>query len=327
MKILVVGAGAVGGYYGAMLARAGHDVTFVARGEHGRAIREHGLVVETPDGTMTLPATTIEDVGQASGMGADVCIVAVKASSLGSVAAGVGPALTGGGFAIPLLNGLDSEAELAAVIGAQRVIGGIAQIASRIAAPGHIHVDAPAKIVLSPFTEGQMDAVERIAAEFTRAGFGCDAKPNLSKVLWTKLLWNAPFNAICALTDKTAGEVLSVPELATLVRDAMMELSRVAAVDGVVIDERLIDATLDATRTKFAASVPSMLQDVRHGRPTEALAIQGAVVRRGERHGVPTPIHRTLLGLVLGRTQDGPDGSKFLDAPGRGSISVESPKN
>jgi 2-dehydropantoate 2-reductase len=150
-----------------------------------------------------------------------------------------------------------------------------------------------------------MDAVERIAAEFSRAGFGCEVKPNLSKVLWTKLLWNAPFNAICALTDKTAGEVLSVPELAALVRDAMMELSRVAAADGVVIDERLIDATLDATRTKFAASVPSMLQDLRSGRPTEAFAIQGAVVRRGEQHGVPTPVHRALLALVVGRARNG----------------------
>jgi 2-dehydropantoate 2-reductase len=288
-----------------MLSRAGHDVTFVARGEHGKAIRERGLVVETPDLTITVSPPTIEDVKEASGMGADVCIVAVKASSLGSVAVGVGAALGTTGFAIPLLNGLDSEAELAGVIGPERVIGGIAQIASRISAPGRVHVDAPAKIVLSPFAEGQMAAVERIAAEFTRAGFDCDAKPNLAKVLWTKLLWNAPFNAICALTDKTAGEVLAIPELLALVRDTMVELARVAAMDGVVIDERLIDATLEATRTKFFASVPSMLQDLRNGRPTEALAIQGAVVRRGERYGVPTPVHRTLLALVVGRGRNG----------------------
>lgn len=305
MKILVVGAGAVGGYFGAMLLRAGHDVTFVARGQHGKVIRERGLVVETPDGEVTVSPPTLEDVREASGMGADVCIIAVKAPSLASVAAGAGAALADGGFAIPLLNGLDSEAELAAVIGPERVIGGIAQIGSRIAEPGRIQVDAPARIVLSPFVEGQMAAVERIAAAFAGAGFDCDVKPNLAKVLWVKLLWNAPFNAICALTDKTAGEVLAVPELAALVRDAMLELARVAAMDGVVIDERLIDATLDATRTKFSASVPSMLQDLRHGRPTEAHAIQGAVVRHGERHGVPTPIHRTLLALVAGRAQNG----------------------
>ncbi|HEX4340153.1 MAG TPA: ketopantoate reductase family protein [Polyangiaceae bacterium] len=302
MKLLVVGAGAVGGYYAAMLSRAGHDVTVVARGEHGRAIREHGLVVDIPGGTLTATPTVVGDVKDAESLGADVAIVAVKAASLLDVAEGTGKALAKDGFAIPLLNGLDSETELAAVIGAGRVIGGIAQIASLIAGPGHIHVDAPAKIVLAPLSPGQMTDVERIAAEFARAGFECEAKPDLSRILWTKLLWNAPFNAICALTDRSAGEVLAVPELAALVRDTMEELARVALADGVTIDERLIAGTLDATRTKFSDSRPSMLQDMRNGRPTEASALQGAVVRRGEKHGVATPIHRTLLALVLGKS-------------------------
>src|SRR5262249_5650711 len=110
-----------------------------------------------------------------------------------------------------------------------------------------------------------------------------------------------PFNAVCALTNRRAGEVLEVPELAALVRETMLELARVAAAEGVVIDERHIDATLDATRTKFSASVPSMLQHIASGRRTDAPALQGAVVARGERHGIPTPLHRALFALVLGR--------------------------
>jgi 2-dehydropantoate 2-reductase len=308
MKALVVGAGAVGGYYAAMLSRAGHDVTVVARGEHGRAIREHGLVVETPTETMTATPAVVDDVEHASALHADVALVAVKAASLVDVARGTGNALGEGGFAIPLLNGLDSEKDLAAVIGAERVIGGIAQIASRIAGHGRIHVDAPAKMILAPLVPQQMSDVQRIARAFTDAGFECEAKPDLARTLWTKLLWNAPFNAICALTDRSAGEVLAVPELATLVRETMEELARVAKTEAVIIDERLIAGTLEATRTKFSGSLPSMLQDVRNGRPTEALALQGAVVRRGELHGIPTPIHRTLLALVLGR---GSNGSKI----------------
>lgn len=300
MKVLVVGTGAVGGYYGAMLARAGNDVTFVARGEHGRAIREHGLVVETPSEQLVVRARVLDDVREAAGLGVDVAIVAVKASSLGDVASGVGAALGAGGVALPLLNGLDSEEDLARVLGRDRVIGGIAQIASRIAAPGRIRVDAPARIVVSPLEPAQAGTVQRIAEAFTLAGFGCDVKPDLARVLWTKLLWNAPFNAICALTGRTAGEVLVLPELEALVRAAMQELAAVARAEGVAIDDRLIDATIDATRTKFADSVPSMLQDVRAGRPTEASALQGAVVARGEKHGIPTPIHRTLLALVSG---------------------------
>ena len=302
MKILVVGTGAVGGYFGAMLLRGGHDVTVVARGEHGRAIREDGLHVETPTETLHVKPAVLEDVRDASGLGADIALVAVKSGSLHEVAAGTGKALSEHGFAISLLNGLDSPAELAAVIGKEHVIGGIAQIASSNLGRGRIRVDAPARIVLSPLVPEQMPDARRISEEFARAGFECDAKTDLARILWTKLLWNAPFNAICALTDRTAGEVLAVPELARLVRDAMQELVRVAKAEGVVIEERTVDATLDATRAKFADSVPSMLQDVRNGRATEAPALQGAVVRRGERHGIPTPVHRTLLALVVGRT-------------------------
>jgi 2-dehydropantoate 2-reductase len=305
VKVLVVGAGAVGGYFGAMLLRAGHEVTVVARGEHGRAIRERGLVVETPSGTLHVSPPVLNDVTEARGLGARLALVAVKAGSLADVAEGTGEALAADGFAIPLLNGLDSEAELAAVIGKGRVIGGIAQIASTNLGSGRIRVDAPAKLVLAPLLPEQMPDVERISQELSRAGFECDAKKDLGRILWTKLLWNAPFNAICALTDRTAGEVLAVPELAALVRDAMHELATVASAEGVVIDERLIEATLDATRTKFADSVPSMLQDVRNGRPTEANALQGAVVRRGERHQIPTPVHRALLALVVGRRANG----------------------
>jgi 2-dehydropantoate 2-reductase len=300
MKLLVVGTGAVGGYYGAMLARAGHDVTFVARGEHGRAIREHGLVVETPDERLVVRARVIDDVSAAADLGVDVAIVAVKASSLADVASGVGAALAEGGVALPLLNGLDSEDALASVIGRSRVIGGIAQIASRIVAPGQIRVEAPAGIVLAPLEPAQRETVQRIADAFAQAGFGCSVKTDLARVLWTKLLWNAPFNAVCALTGRTAGEVLAVPELEALVRAAMQELAAVARAEGVAMDDALIHATLDATRTKFARSEPSMLQDVRAGRPTEASALQGAVVVRGEKHGIPTPIHRTLLALVTG---------------------------
>jgi 2-dehydropantoate 2-reductase len=300
MKILVVGAGAVGGYYGSLLLRAGHSVTFVARGEHGRKIRADGLVIELPDETFTVRAEVVEDIARAAGLGADVAIVAVKASGLSAVAKGVGSALRDDGVAIPLLNGLDSEEELAREIGSGRVIGGIAQIASRIAEPGKIRVDAPARIVLAPITPDQMPRVESIAAEFSKAGFECDAKEDLKRVLWTKLLWNAPFNAVCALTRMRAGDVLAVPELESLVRSAMQELARVAATEGVTLGDRLIESTLQATREKFKDSVPSMLQDILASRETETRALQGAVVRRGEVRGVDTPIHRTLLALMLG---------------------------
>ncbi|HVU02633.1 MAG TPA: 2-dehydropantoate 2-reductase [Polyangiaceae bacterium] len=300
MKILVVGAGAVGGYYGTLLAEAGHAVTFVARGEHGRAIRDGGLHVEAPGGEHVARADVIADVKDAPPAAFDLVIVAVKADALAEVSAGVGRALAQDGVALPLLNGLDSETELAAVVGKERVVGGIAQIAARIVAPGRVRADAPGRLVLGPLFPEQMPRVEALAATLSRAGFGCDAKNDLSRVLWTKLLWNAPFNAVCALTRKSAGEVLAVPELALLVERAMHELAAVARAEGVPIDDALIQATLAATRAKFAGSIPSMLQDVMNGRPTEARALQGAVIARGRVHGISTPIFETLFALVVG---------------------------
>jgi 2-dehydropantoate 2-reductase len=300
MNILVVGAGAVGGYYGAYLARAGHSVTVVARGDNGRAIREHGIVVESPEGEFSAHAAVVEDVADAAGLGAELILVAVKASALASVARGVGEALAGDGFALPLLNGLSSEEELASVIGRDHVVGGVAQVAARLVAPGRVRADAPGRLILAPLVPEHWPLVEELAKTLSAAGFGCDAKRDLARVLWTKLLWNAPFNAVCALTRKSAGAVLAVPELETLVRDAMHEIAQVAGAEGVTLDDKLIEATIEATKTKFSGSVPSMLQDVESGRETEAKALQGAVIEHGALHGISTPIHRALLALVLG---------------------------
>jgi 2-dehydropantoate 2-reductase len=300
MKILVVGAGAVGGYYGALLARAGHAVTFAARGEQGRAIRERGLTLEMPDGEITVQAPVVEDVRDAAGLGMSLVIIAVKSASLEDVAQGVAPALGNDGVAIPLLNGLDSEEVLARAIGRTKVVGGIAQVASRLIGPGRIRVSTPGRLVLAPLSAEQMPFVEELAAALSNAGFVCDAKPDLKRVLWTKLLWNAPFNAICALTRKSAGDVLRVPELAALVRDAMREVAAVARAEGVSIDDSFIEAVLESTVRKFSESIPSMVHDVLAGRPTEARALQGAIAERGVLHGISTPIHSTLLSLVLG---------------------------
>src|SRR6185369_14277968 len=113
---------------------------------------------------------------------------------------------------------------------------------------------------IAPLVPEHWPLVEELAKTLSAAGFGCDAKRDLARVLWTKLLWNAPFNAVCALTRKNAGAVLAVPELETLVRDAMHEIARVAATEGVTLDEQMIEATIQATKTKFSGSVPSMLQ-------------------------------------------------------------------
>lgn len=307
MIVLVAGTGGVGGYFGARLAASGHEVTFLARGAHAAAIRKDGLTVDAPDGRMLVRARVIEHIDEAAGLGADLALVTVKAKDLPGIAKGVGAALGPAGVAVPLLNGLDSEQDLARVIGSEHVVGGIAQIAAELVGPGHVLVRAGARIVLAPLSASGKAKAEALAADLGQAGVPCSAEGDLAYVLWSKLLWNAPFNAICALTGMNAGDVLKEPRLEALVRDAMREVVDVAKAEGVSLGDRAVDAMIAVTRTMYGVSEPSMLIDVRAGRPTEVDALQGAVVSRGERHRVPTPIHRTLVALVLGLTAPRPN--------------------
>jgi 2-dehydropantoate 2-reductase len=154
-------------------------------------------------------------------------------------------------------------------------------------------------MALAPLDEERLPEVERIATRLSVA-FPCRAHSNLRTLLWRKLLWNAPFNAICALTGKPAGAVLAVPELERLVRAAMQEVIAVGRADGADLGDGRIDDLLKVTLDKFSDSVPSMLQDVRAGRATETDALQGAVVERGRRYGIATPILATLHALMRG---------------------------
>ncbi len=299
MRVLVVGTGAVGGYFGGKLAARGHEVVFLARGAHGAAIRDHGLKLTTPDGEIDVHGRVIGDIAEASGLDAEVALVAVKVASLRDVAAGTGAALAPGGVAIPLENGLDSEVVLADVIGRERVIGATAQMNCRLAGPGHVRLEGGGMMTLAALDATQQPIAQRLAATFGEA-FPCHVDDDLQRMLWQKLLWNAPFNAICALTRLSAGRVMQAPELAGLVERAMHEVIAVARAEGVDVSEAAIAPLLGFTRAVLGDVVPSMLQDVLAGRSTEADALQGAVVARADKHALEVPIHRTLLALMHG---------------------------
>jgi 2-dehydropantoate 2-reductase len=299
MRILIVGSGAVGGYFGVKLALGGHQVIFLARGAHAQAIREAGLQVETPAGLLTGRGEVIEQISSARGLSVDVALVAVKAPDLKDVATGTGEALSASGVAIPLLNGLDSEVELAELIGEERVIGGVAQMAGGKLGPGRVYIRGDGFMTLAALVSSQKARVQSLTEEFASC-FVCRAHDDLNQVLWQKLLWNAPFNGICALTRRTAGDLLARPELEQLVREAMLEVVSVGRAEGVRLDEVTVDRMLQNTKRTFPNTEPSMLQDVLAGRPTECEAIQGALVRRAQKYGIPTPIHATLLGLLRG---------------------------
>ncbi|WP_437812284.1 ketopantoate reductase family protein [Sorangium sp. So ce1078] len=297
MRILIVGAGAVGGYFGARLALAGEDVTFVARGAHAEAMRSRGLVIRTPAGELRTPPLRVAALDGARGP-FDLALIAVKWASLAAVSARLPALLAADGLAAPLLNGLDSEDEVAREVGASRVIASIAYMSSGLSGPGEIETLAPTRAGLAPYRPGQEARVEATAALLERAGIPVRRGSNYRTMLWEKMVWNAPFNAICALTGQRAG--VAVERMEDLARAAMLEVIAVARAEGAEISEATADAMIALTRAEFPLTEPSMLQDVRAGRETEVELLQGAVVERGRRAGVDTPVLRTLAALVRG---------------------------
>ncbi len=298
MKTLIIGAGGVGGYFGARLLQAGFDVTIAARGEHGRALAERGLSLREGEREtrVEIPrlALDLESLRERF----ELILLAVKWPELEAVCDTLPNLITPHGLVAPLLNGLSSEEVVARYVGAQRTLAAVALMSAGLIAPGAIYVQPFARVGFAPFRPGQETDVARVAAMFERAGVPVQRSDDYRGMLWQKMLWNAPFNGVCALTRRPAGECAE--RLEPLLRRAMREVIAVAGAEGVVLPEQVADVMLQVARNQFPNSEPSMLQDVRKGRPTEVEILQGEVVRRGQAHGVDTPVLTTLADLIRG---------------------------
>lgn len=289
---------------GARLAKAGCDITVVARGEHGRLVRERGLRIHGPSGEECIPlAKVVEDIGALSGR-FDLVLIAVKWPELEQVCDALPNLLAPNGLVAPLLNGLTSEDVVSHYVGAQRTLAAVAYMSAGLAEPGAIYVHGSVRVGLAPYRPGQDQQLAEVAALFERAGVPVQRSDDHRTMLWQKMVWNAPLNGICALTRKAAGPCID--ELEPLVRRAMQEVVAVANADGVTLPPQLVDVMIASTQRDFRSTEPSMLQDVRKGRPTEVEILQGEVVRRAAQLGVEVPVLSTLAGLIRCLTSTAP---------------------
>jgi 2-dehydropantoate 2-reductase len=232
----------------------------------------------------------------------DLVLLTVKWPELEQTCDALPNLIAPNGLVAPLLNGLASEEVVARYVGAQRTLAAVAYMSAGIVEPGVIYVHGNSRIGLAPFRPGQEEDVARLAALFDAAHVPVRTHDDHRRMLWEKMVWNAPFNAICALTRRASG--VAADRMEPLVRAAMQEVLAVAEADGVTLSPRMVDAMVQVTRTDFPLTEPSMLQDIRRGRRTEVDILQGEVVARGDAHGVPVPIMRTLATLVRGLQAD-----------------------
>jgi 2-dehydropantoate 2-reductase len=310
VKIVIAGAGAIGGYVGACVARAGGDVVLFARGPHLEAMRERGLRVLSPDGDFEVrPAVT----GDLASIGpCDVVFLGVKANALTALAPKLRPLFGPETIVVSTQNGIpwwyfqrhggeleglrlervDPGGVIAAAIEPERVVGSIAYFSAEIAEPGVIRHIEGNRISFGEPDGTKSDRLRRVAEALIAGGLRCPITARFRHEIWVKLLGNVAFNPTSALTGATLVEMARHPEVSSLVRGIMAEVEAVAARLGlelpISIDQRMAGAE------KVGEHKTSMLQDLETGRPMELEAVVGAVVELGERLGVPMPSTRAV---------------------------------
>ena len=300
MHAAVFGTGAVGAYFGGRLAEAGEHVSFLARGDTLRAIRERGLRVTSPEGDFAIHPARVSDTPADLGP-ADVILLGVKAWQVPDAARAMGPLLGPDTFVVPLQNGVEAPAQLAAALGPDRVIGGLCRIIAWVSAPGEIrHEGAEPYIGFGELAGGMSDRVRRLQAAFGGArGLTAEALTDVRAEMWRKFLFISSLSGLGAVTRAPIGVLRTLPETRELLARAMDEVRRVAAAHGVALPATVVAETLAFTDSLPAEGTTSMQRDIVAGRMSELEAQSGAVVRLGREKGIETPAHDFLYRSLL----------------------------
>jgi 2-dehydropantoate 2-reductase len=298
MKIAVLGAGGVGGYYGALLARAGEDVTFIARGKHLAAIRECGLRIESVHGDFEIhPAQATDDPAQVGPV--DLVLVTVKTYDLETAAEAARPLIGLQTVVLPLLNGLDAAQRLAAVLGAGHVLTSLTHISSSMAAPGLIRQVSPVRRITFGERDGTVSPrAERIRDVLAAGSVEVVLTTAVEVALWEKFVFIASISGVCCLARQPIGPVLDTPESRQLYVDAMREVEAVGRARGVALPVDIVERTLQLTDSFAPQTRPSLLVDLEAGHRLELEAMSGTVVRYGQDTAVPTPVHRVIYAAL-----------------------------
>lgn len=291
MRIAIMGAGAVGGYFGGLLSQAGHAVTFIARGAHLTAMREHGLQLETPKGRLAVNRARF--VEHPSEVGAcDVILFAVKAYDIEAAAAPLRPLVDGGACVVSVLNGVDHQDRIASVLGPGSVLGGLAMVSGVIVRPGLIRYTSAMSGLRFGEADGSMSAratAFRVACE--DAGFAADVVPDIRAAQWAKFVGLATNAALTSLFRLPAGYIYHDPDIIPMATRAFEEVAAVGRAEGVVLPADIVARTLTLHQSFPRTMYASMYHDLAKGRPLELDSFSGHIVRRGRALGVSVQVH------------------------------------
>jgi 2-dehydropantoate 2-reductase len=295
IRVAVLGAGAVGCYYGGMLARAGHEVTLIGRPVHVDAFKARGLRFEGLKFDELVPVKASTDAGAVRGC--RLVLFCVKSTDTDAAAAQIAPFLDAGALVVNLQNGVDNIERIQARI-AQPVIPAAVYVATEMAGPGHLKHHGRGDLIIGhPGGKLPPGALALIQRWFETAGVPVTVSDNVAGELWAKLVVNCAYNALSAITQLPYGKMIAGPGIREVMRDVVEETLALAKASGVAMAPDMLARTY-----KIAEAMPTQLsstaQDLARGKPTEIEHLNGFVARRGAALGVPTPVNRTLYALV-----------------------------
>ncbi len=300
MKILIHGAGGIGGYFGAKLAHAGNEVWCVARGEHYAAMKKNGLQVSSTEGQFRIHSSHIIN-SPAEASFVDFVLFCVKTYDTESAAAQLQPVVDDKTVIISLQNGIDNEVKIQRALKKGTVYGGVANISSRIVAPGEIaETGGVVRIAFGPMNNpSQSERTQKILDCFTHAKITAHLSNNILIDLWLKFIFITSAGGFMAMSRLTQGEVLAVEEARTTVFKAMKEIEALALAQHIPIEPLEEEKVFDGMKKFNPNTRPSMYYDLVRGKPMEIEALNGTVVRLGKQLGIPTPIHNTMYAALL----------------------------
>ena len=306
MRIAVVGAGAVGGYFGGRLVAAGHEVAFLVRGETLTALRERGLKIDSPLGDLNLPSVEASDDAaelSASLGSVETVIVAVKAWQVPKVAESIRPLVGPETQILPLQNGVEAPRQLAALHGSEAVLGGLCKIISKLETRGHVkHLGAEPTVIfgkLSGSGDSSSKRTERLRRALEEAGVRAEITPDIEAAMWEKFLFISSISGLGAVSRVPLGELRQVPETRALLEQLMREVTRVAGAHTVRLPADVVERTMAFVDSLPAEGTASMQRDLVAGRPSELDSQNGAVVRLAAEAGVAVPAHRVIYHALL----------------------------
>lgn len=316
MNIVIYGTGGVGGYFGARLAQAGNNVTFIARGKHLEAIQKNGLQLKSQKGDyLVFPANATANIAEVTNI--DLILVCVKTWQLEAAAKEINLVLNENTMVISLLNGVNNVEVLGSVIDKKHLLGGLCKVVSKIEDFGIInHISFEPIIVFGELDNVKTERAILLEKVFLNASITTKLAENIQTEIWSKFLFISTISAIGALTRVTLGEIIASPQLRKMMREIADEIVAVAKAKGVYLSETVVKQQFKMIESQPFNTTSSLQRDMMEGKPSELEAQTGTVVKMGIELGIPTPINSFMYDCLLPqekearvRSQQSEDGS------------------